>query len=331
MTGGTAGLASTPAAAASGQRRWELPVRVAQRLGSGLVVLWLAVTAAFFGLFALPGRIEDILAGDQSYPGLQEAIARQWGLNTPVIEQYLRFLGRLLHGDLGTSYVQRQPVSALVLSGVWPTMQLALAAAGLAAVLALTAAILTSGRFPLLRRALSTVELVATSVPVYWVGLLLLLVFSFQLHAFPVAGGGSLRSLVLPACTLALAPAAVMSQVLRGAVERTLGATFVVTVRARGVGETAVRLRHALRHALVPLLSLSGSLVGTLLGGAVITEQIFGRPGLGATVLSAVQNKDVPVVLAVVLIVSGCYVLVSTLIDIGYLSADPRLRAHHGA
>ncbi|GAA1011140.1 ABC transporter permease [Acrocarpospora pleiomorpha] len=301
-----------------------------RRAGAGAVVLWAAVTGTFFALVALPGRVEDILAGDQADPALQQAIAEQWGLNDPVGVQYLRFLGRLAGGDLGMSYVLRQPVADVIGDNLWPTVELALAAAAVAVVLAILAAVATSGRRRALRGVVSTVELIFASVPAYWVGILLLMAFSFRLHWFPVAGGEGLNALVLPAITLALAPAAVLSQVLREALEHTLDATFIVTVRARGVTETRVRLRHALKHALVPVMSLAGTWIGSLLGGAVIIEQIFGRPGLGSVALTAVDNKDIPVVLVVVLFVTLVYVLVSTLVDIGYLLVDPRLRSDDG-
>ncbi len=304
--------------------------QIGTRLGTGLVVLWLAATAAFVTIHALPGRIEDILAGDLTYPGLREAIAAQWGLNHSLPYQYGQFLLRLAHGDLGTSFVMQQPVAAVVVSQLWPTAQLAGAAGLLAIGLALGAATVTAGAQDgggaWLRRAASGTELAFTSMPVFWLGMLLLIAFSFHFRWFPVSGGGSWRSLVLPAVTLALPTAGVLSQVMREALDAAWERPFVTTVRARGVSAWGLRAGHLLRHALLPVITLGGWLIGGLLGGAVITEKMFGRPGLGSITLDAVTSQDVPVVLAVVLLAAFVHVAISTLLDVAYLFIDPRLR-----
>ncbi|MEK6346496.1 MAG: ABC transporter permease [Burkholderia sp.] len=304
--------------------------QIATRFGTGLLVLWLAASAAFVTIHALPGRIEDILAGDLTYPGLRDAIAAQWGLNHSLPVQYGQFLLRLAHGDLGTSFVMQQPVAAVLVSQLWPTVQLAGSAGLLALVLALAAATVTAGaqdrRGEWLRRSASVVELGFTSMPVFWLGMLLLIAFSFHFRWFPVSGGGGWRSLVLPAVTLALPTAGVLSQVMREALDGAYERPFVTTVRARGVSAFGLRVRHLLRHALLPVVTLGGWLIGGLLGGAVITEKMFGRPGLGSITLDAVTSQDVPVVLAVVLLAAFVHVAISTLLDVAYLFIDPRLR-----
>ncbi|SAK67710.1 ABC transporter permease [Caballeronia ptereochthonis] len=300
--------------------------KIATRLMTGLLVLWLAASAAFVAIHALPGRIEDVLAGDLAYPGLREAIAAQWGLDRSLLWQYGQFLLRLAHGDLGTSFVMQQPVLDVLKSQLWPTMQLAASAGLLAIVLAILVATLTAGgRWS--TRIASLVELTCTSTPVFWLGMLLLIAFSFELRLFPVSGAKGWRSLVLPAVTLALPTAGILSQVMREALEAALAKPFVTTVRARGVSELALRVRHVLRHALLPVVTLGGWLIGSLLGGAVITEKMFGRPGIGSVTLNAVTSQDVPVVLAVVLLAAFVHVFISTLLDIAYLFIDPRLRS----
>lgn len=315
---------------------------IVTRMLTGVVVLWGAATATFLALHALPGRIEDVLAGDLSYPGLREAIAAQWGLDHSLPWQYWHFLWRLLHGDLGTSYVMQQPVAAILASQLWPTLQLAAGAAVLAIVLAFFIASATAGiganafqfggrrhtpRVGIwLSAGASAVEQVMTSTPVFWLGLLLLIAFSFQWHWFPVSGAADFSALVLPAVTLALPTAGVLSQVMRESLARALSQPFATTVRARGASEWRLRVRHALRHALLPVLTLGGWMIGGLLGGAVITEKLFGRPGLGTVTLDAVTSQDVPVVLAVVLLAAFVHVVISTLLDIAYLFVDPRLR-----
>jgi len=299
---------------------------ITTRVLSSVGVLWLSVSTAFLALQCLPGRIEDILAGDTEYPGMREAIIAEWGLDKSLPEQYLDFLGRLLQGDLGTSYIMRTPVADVLGSQLWPTLQLALTAGLLAVTLAVLISLATAGRSPRWRRAASLVELVCTSTPVFWIGIVLLMLFSFHWRWFPVSGAGGWRSLVLPSITLALPSAGILAQVLREAMEKALEQPFVTTVRARGLSETQVRSRHVLRHGLLPIVTLGGWLVGGLLGGAVITEKVFGRPGLGTVTLNAITAQDVPVVLAVVLLAAFIYVSISTVLDIAYLFIDPRLR-----
>jgi peptide/nickel transport system permease protein len=302
-------------------------LRIVSRLATSLLVAWASVTATFLALHALPGRIQDVLAGDLEYPGLREAIAAEWGLDHSLLEQYLDFVFRIFRGDFGTSYVLRQPVIDVVGSQLLPTVELALTAGLLATVLSAALALVTAGRGRIGREIASFLELVFASTPVFWLGILLLMAFSFNLKWFPVSGAEDWQSLVLPAITLALPTAGLLTQVLREAMEKTLDQPFVTTVRARGVGEFVIRARHVLRHALLPAVTLGGWLIGGLLGGAVITEKVFGRPGLGTVTLSAVLTHDVPVVLTVVLLASFIHVAASTLLDILYVVIDPRLRA----
>jgi peptide/nickel transport system permease protein len=302
-------------------------LRIVQRLLTSLVVAWASVTATFVALHALPGRIQDIIAGDLEYPGLREAIAAEWGLDRSLPEQYFDFLFRIVRGDFGTSYVLRQPVTEVVGSQLLPTVELALLAGVLAILIAVGLALSTAGRGRLSRDIASLIELVFASTPVFWLGILLLMAFSFNLRWFPVSGAEGWSAIVLPSITLALPTAGLLTQVLREAMEKTLDQPFVTTVRARGVREFVIRSHHVLRHALLPAVTLGGWLIGGLLGGAVITEKVFGRPGLGSVTLGAVLTHDVPVVLAVVLLAAFIHVAASTLLDILYVLIDPRLRA----
>lgn len=300
--------------------------RAASRLGASVVVAWGSTTAAFFALHALPGNIAAILAGDLDYPGLREAIAAEWGLDRSLPAQYFDFLRRIASGDFGTSYELRTPVADVVASQLWPTVHLAVSAGILALLIAVVVATLTSAQGRAARALASFVELVFASTPVFWLGILLLMAFSFTLQWLPVSGDEGWASLVLPAITLALPTAGLLTQVLREAMEKTLDQPFVVTVRARGLSEWGLRVRHVLRHAALPVMTLGGWLIGGLLGGAVITEKVFGRPGLGTVTLNAVLSHDVPVVLAVVLLAAFIHVAASTLLDLLYVLIDPRLK-----
>lgn len=296
-----------------------------RRAGAALLVLWVAVTAAYLALVATPGSTVDSIIGDGAdTPEIRAQIAAEWGLDRPPLVQYLDYLGRLVRGDLGRSYLLHRPVGDVLGDQLAPTVTLALTAAVLGSALALTLALVA--RRPWVRRVLGAVELGLVSTPTFFIGILLLTVFSFHLGLFPVSGADGAASLALPALTLALPFAGLLAQVLRDGLDRALAEPFVVTARARGVGEAGVLLRHALRHALLPAVAMVGWLSGTLLGGAVIVESVFGRPGLGQVTLQAVMNQDMPVVLAVVVLSALTYVVVSTVADLVSLLVDPRLR-----
>ncbi|MCK2218975.1 ABC transporter permease [Actinomadura sp. ATCC 31491] len=298
-----------------------------KRLATGLGVLWAAATAAYLALLLAPGDTVDILVGDgPDTPEIRARIVAEWGLDRPEIVQYLSYLWRLLHGDLGRSYQLQRGVGEILAGQAGPTAQLTLAAAGAGILLAGIVAVGTAGRGRWWRGAASAAELVSVSVPPFLIGIVLLTVFSFTLGWFPVSGAEGVRALVLPALALGLPLAGVLGQVLRGGLERALEQPFAVTARARGLTERALVVRHALRHALIPAVTMAGWFIGTLLGGAVITEVLFGRPGLGQVATQAVSGRDLPVVMAVVLLSAVVYVAVSTLLDLAYRLIDPRIR-----
>ncbi|MET7948448.1 ABC transporter permease [Micromonospora sp. NPDC005324] len=305
------------------------PVRaVARRLGAGLVVLWVAATAAYLALLAAPGdTVDNIVADGADTPQIRAEIIAEWGLERPAVVQYLDYLWRLGGGDLGRSYLLQRPVAEVIGEQLAPTLTLAVAAAGLGVLLALLIAMATAGdRRPWLRRVSSGTELLLVSTPSFLIGLVLLSVLSFRFGLFPVSGDRGFAALVLPAVTLALPIAGLLAQVLRDGLDRALDQPFVLTARSRGVRERAVLVRHALRHALLPAVSLAGWVFGIVVGGTVIVEQVFGRPGLGQVTLSAVTTRDMPVVLAVVTLSAAGYVVVNTAADLAYLLVDPRLR-----
>lgn len=295
-----------------------------RRIVTGLAVLWVAATSSYVALLLAPGDTVDILVGDGlDTPQIRAQIIAEWGLDRPEIVQYLSYLGRLVRGDLGRSYQLQRGVGEILSSQIWPTAQLTLAAAAAGVLLALVIALVTAGRRSWLAQS---AELVSVSVPPFVIGMLLLSVFSFTLGWFPVSGDRGVASLVLPALALGLPIAGVLGQVLRQGLERALEQPFAITARSRGLSERAVVARHALRHALLPAVTLTGWFAGTLLGGAVITEALFGRPGLGQVAMNAVTGRDMPVVMAVVILSAAVYVSISTLLDLVYRVIDPRLR-----
>ncbi|MBY5473333.1 ABC transporter permease subunit [Rhizobium leguminosarum bv. viciae] len=325
----TTALGEAPAAFLSRRRRLNrnsLGSQILARFGSAILVLWAAVSLSFISLQLAPGDIVSLLIGEQlRTPEVEAAIRAEWGLDEPLLAQYLSYLTRILHGDFGRSYILQTDVSGLVLSQMLPTLKLTAAALVVAVVFAVASAVITAGkRLP--RSIAGGLELILISTPSFWLGILLLFVFSFTLKLFPVSGDRDFSALVLPALSLGLSLGAVIGQVLREGLERALEEPFALTVRSWGVGDLVLRLRHGLRHAALPAVTLTGWLIGNLLSGAVITEAVFGRPGLGRITVNAVLAHDLPVVLAVAVLSAFIYVVLSTLVDVLYLLLDPRLR-----
>ncbi|MFD4903915.1 ABC transporter permease [Kitasatospora purpeofusca] len=301
---------------------------VVRRLAAGLVVVWGTLTVTFFALHLAPGDIVDGLIGPgaAATPALRGQVIAENGLDDPLLLQYGRQLGQLASGGLGWSYQLNEPIERLLGSQLGPTVELAVSALVTALVLAVLAAVLTAGRGRTVRGAAGLTELLMVSMPSFWLGIILLTVFSYRLHALPSIGADGPAALVLPTLALALPLAGVLAQVVRQELESTDGRPFVLTARSRGLGETAVLLRHTLRHALLPLTTLGGFVLGSLFGGAVLVENIFTRPGLGRVLANAVGSRDLPVVSALVVISSAAFVVINTLVDVLHPLIDPRLR-----
>ncbi|MCM3615797.1 ABC transporter permease [Microbacterium enclense] len=305
--------------------------RLGQVVASVVLVLWGAATLAFVAFRIIPGDPVEVMLGPQAQvsDAVKDGMRADLGLDRPVIEQYGAFLGRLLRGDLGESYQLRLPVAEVIGRQLGPTLQLSALALVIAVLLALASALLVRGRTG--RAVASGVELVVLSSPVFWTGLVLLSVFSFQLGWFPVSGARDAAAIVLPAVTLALPVAALLSQVLRDGVEAAEREPFLLTVRARGAGPLRESLHHSLRHASVGGVTLAAYLVGSLLGGAVLVETVFARPGIGRVTLTAITDRDLPVITGVIMLSALVFVLVNTLVDLVVPLIDPRLRSTSAA
>jgi peptide/nickel transport system permease protein len=300
---------------------------------SALVVLWGAATVAFFAQLALPGdratAILNIRSGQAQLrtPAELAQINEQYGLEHPVIVQYLDYLRGLVGGDFGNSYQQYRPVTAIIGEQLAATLTLSLTAIVFAWILMVVWVTLTAGRGPRVGALGALVDVVAAGLPAYWLGIILLLVFGLGLRWFPVIGGTGVNGLILPALTLAIPLAGFMSQSTRTEFERALEQPFVISARMRGMSDAGVRLRHVLRHAVIPSVTLSGWALGATLSGAVIVESIFSRPGIGNVLVTAVSSQDLPVVVGIVTLVAVVYVVANLLVDIVYTLVDPRLKA----
>jgi len=296
------------------------------RLGGVVLVIWGAATIGFIALKFIPGDPVDVMLGVQSQVSdeTKDLIREDWGLNEPVIAQYLSYLGRLVTADLGMSYQLRQPVADVIALQLPSTLQLTALAVAFALALAAASALFARGRRA--GRAVSVLELVVISSPAFWTGLVLIAVFAFGLGWFPVAETSTPRSLVLPALALALPVAGIVSQILRQGLDSAERQPFATSVLARGASRSRLLGRHTLRHAATDSLTISGYLVGSLLGGAVLVETVFARPGLGRATLRAIIDRDLPVVLGIIVLAAATFAIITVVVDILYRVVDPRLR-----
>ena len=297
------------------------------RLMSALLVVLGVVCLVFLLIHLIPGDPVDVMLGESARPADREALRSSLGLDQPMGVQLLDYLGGVMRLDLGTSLHSDQPVSSLLASRIPATLQLALAALGVALLLALPLGVLAA-----LRRGSGWdwgamgFSTLGVSIPNFWLGPLLILLFSLGLGWTPVSGRESAASLVLPAVTLGTGFAAILARMIRSSLLEVLGEEFVRTARAKGLSESQVIWRHALRNAWLPVLTLIGLQLGALLGGAVVTEVVFDWPGIGSLMIDAIQRRDYPVVQGCVLFVSLAYVAVNTLTDMLYGLVDPRIR-----
>ncbi|TQL47765.1 peptide/nickel transport system permease protein [Homoserinimonas aerilata] len=300
------------------------------RVGGGVFVLWAVATLIFFGLRMIPGDPAQALLGGPGSNASQEAldqVRRDYGLDQPVMVQYLVMLGRLATGQFGTSYSLKVGVAELIGEQFWGTLLLTVLSLTLAWLLALGLATWASRGGRAGRMVGSGMEIVAAAVPHFWLASLFILLFSTTLHWLPPISVPGPLGLVLPVFTLAIPLAGFLGQVMRESLADALESPFALSARARGESETGVRWRHAIRHAALPGISLSGWAFGSLLSGAVVVETIFARPGLGRTLLNAVALRDIPVVTGVALVSALAFIVVTTATDAIDRIADPRLRA----
>lgn len=305
--------------------------RVLLRLLGAIGVLWAAATFTFFVQALLPGDRATLILNQRTGQTIHRSAAElvpidaQYGFDHSLIRQYLDYLGGLLHGDLGSSYQQKEGVAKLIGEQIGPTLLLTASALVLAWVLALVVTLVTAKRGRT-SSFFSGVEVFVAGLPHYWLGVILLVVFAIDLHWFPVQGGTGLSGLVLPATTLAIPLAGFLGQVTRDEFSTVLDQPFITSARARGMGDFGVRLRHALRHAVLPAITLSGWALGALFSGAVIAELVFARPGIGGMLVNAASARDVPLVSGIVMVVALVYVVANLLVDLAYVVVDPRLK-----
>ncbi len=301
---------------------------VLRRILQLIPVLFGISVFTFLIIHLTPGDPVEIFAGNKPISEQQNVqIRHQYGLDRPLWRQYVSYVTGALHGDFGAGLHSKRPVSDTIRESLWPTIQLALAGLLVAIVLGVSLGILAALFHNSWIDSMSmAIALLGVSVPVFYLGLLLLFAFSFEFHFFPATGTGGPKHLILPAFVVGFSSAAYIARLVRSSMLETLRHDYVVTARAKGLKERVVITRHALRNALIPSVTYIGLQFAGLLGGAIVTEQVFSRPGLGRVAITAINNRDYPLIQGTVLVAAMVYVLVNLIVDLSYAFLDPRIR-----
>lgn len=301
---------------------------IIRRLFQAIPVLIGISIFTFLIIHLTPGDPVQLFAGDKPVSDERAAqIRHEYGLDKPLYRQYFDYMNGIAHGDFGAGLHSKRPVSETITEALSPTIQLALAALVVAMVVGVSLGIIAALFHNSWIDSLAmVVALLGVSVPVFYLGLLALFLLSFEINLFPATGAGGLKHLILPAFVVGFSSSAYIARLVRSSMLETLRQDYVVTARAKGLREKAVVTRHALRNALIPTITYLGLQFAGLLGGAIVTEQVFSRPGLGRVAVTAINNRDFPLIQGTVLVITGIYVLVNLLVDLSYALVDPRIR-----
>ncbi|HKK93397.1 MAG TPA: ABC transporter permease [Longimicrobiales bacterium] len=300
---------------------------ISGRILIGIPILFLVITIVFFAFRLIPGDAARIIAGDEAPIERVEQIRRDLGLDRPAIVQYGAYLAGLARGDLGTSFSSRRPVATEIGSRYWNTFSLALAAITVATVVGVAMGVISAlfrGRWA--DHLVTVAALLGISIPVFWLGLLLMQLFAVELGWLPAAGYGTWQHFVMPTITLSVFSIAFITRMTRSSLLETVQQDYVRTARAKGVRERLVLFMHSLRNALLPVTIVVGLRFGYMVGGAVITEEVFAWPGLGRLLILSVAQRDIPVVQGLLLVFATSFVVVNLLVDVLYAFLDPRIR-----
>ncbi len=297
------------------------------RVFSALLVIFGVTIMVFLLIHLVPGDPVEVMLGDSATPADRELLRHSLGLDQPISTQFLNYISALIHFDLGTSIHSGRAISDILAPRILPTVYLTLSALFVAMMIAFPLGILAAiYKDTWVDHLTMMISLSGISIPNFLMGPLLILFFSIYLGWLPVSGNASPLSLILPAVTLGTALAAILSRMIRASLLDVLGEDYIRTAKAKGLSGFVVITKHALRNAMLPVLTIIGLQLGALLGGAVITEMIFSWPGLGQLTIDSIQKRDYPIVQACILLIASTYVIVNTLTDILYAMLDPRIR-----
>ncbi len=303
---------------------------IIRRLFMVIPILLGAATIVFVLMFIVPGDPARLLMGQHSDEQTLATIRRELGLDQPVYIQYVKFIGRLARGDLGMSYRQKRPVAQIIRERFPATIKLAVVSMVIAVIVGVAAGILAASfRNTALDWLVMIFSLSGVSMPVFWLGMMLILVFASGLGWFPVGGygrSGDLRHIALPALSLAAISVGYIARMMRSSMLEVISKDYIRTARAKGLSRMTVILRHALRNAFIPVITIIGINFASLLGGAVATETVFAWPGLGRATIDAIRVRDLPVVEGCVMFLALIFVIANLLVDLSYAWLDPRIR-----
>lgn len=308
---------------------------IVRRLAATVLVMAIVAVIIFLLLRLAPGDPVAILVGDNASPAQITAVRQHLGLDDPLFVQFWRWASRVLVGDLGISIFSNEPVSKLILQRLEPTLSLALTTTIFAVIIAVSVGVLAAWKAGTwIDRLVMAFSVAGFSVPVFVVGYLLIYVFAIQLRWLPVQGYTPiaegiipwLRNLVLPSIALGLAYVALIARITRAAMLEVMAEDYIRTAHAKGVATQPILMKHALKNAGVPIVTVIGIGVALLIGGVVITETVFNIPGIGRLVVDAIQTRDYPIIQGVMLLFSGAYVIINLIVDLTYSLIDPRIR-----
>jgi peptide/nickel transport system permease protein len=296
-----------------------------------LLPVLLGVTFLVYLIISLtPGDVAAMMLGQGATKESVAALRHEMGLNDPIIIQYGRYLGRLLHGDMGLSYATQKPVVEEILSRFPNTLALAFCSILVSIAISIPVGVISAVKqYSLVDNLGMVLALIGISMPSFWLGLILIIVFALGLGWFPSGGADQLKSIVLPALTLGVASTASIARTTRSSMLEVIRQDYIRTAKAKGLGNVTVILKHALRNALIPTLTVIGLEFGELLGGAILTETVFSWPGIGRLMVESIQRKDTPMVLGCIIVFSVAFSVVNLLIDILYAFVDPRIKTSY--
>ena len=296
-----------------------------------LLPVLLGVTFLVYLIISLtPGDVASMMLGQGATKESVAALRHDMGLNDPILIQYGRYLGRLLHGDMGISYATQKPVIGEILSRFPNTLALAFCSILVSIAISIPVGVISAVKqYSLVDNLGMVLALIGISMPSFWLGLILIIVFALGFGWFPSGGADQLKSIVLPALTLGVASTASIARTTRSSMLEVIRQDYIRTAKAKGLGTMSVILKHALRNALIPTLTVIGLEFGELLGGAILTETVFSWPGIGRLMVESIQRKDTPMVLGCIIVFSVAFSIVNLLIDILYAFVDPRIKTSY--
>ncbi|HOR46645.1 MAG TPA: ABC transporter permease [Caldisericia bacterium] len=295
-----------------------------------LIPVFIGVTFFTFLIFlVVPGDPVRLALGQHPNPELQQKIEHELGMDLPWYIRYFRYIGKAVQGDLGTSIRTGEPVTKIILDRFPATLTLTVAAMVFAIIVGLPAGIFSATKqYSWIDNTFMVMALVGISMPVFVLGLILLLIFVSFLHIVPGTGygDGQLIYMLLPAITLGTIPMAIISRMTRSSLLEVMGSDYIRTARAKGIKEKSVILKHAFKNAFIPVVTVIGNNFASLMAGAIITERVFNWPGIGSATISAIEQRDLPVVMGLVFFIAVIFVIVNLIVDISYIFIDPRIK-----